>query len=46
MNVARSAKIQMRVVHADERKMPLHKLHFNRFTNFLQSATCNRSTNE
>jgi len=35
MNVARSAKIQMRVVYAGERRMPLQKVHFNRFTNFF-----------
>jgi len=46
MNVALSAKIQMIVIYADERRMSLHKVHFNRFTNFLQSTTCNRRTNE
>jgi len=35
VNVARSAKIQMRVIYADERRMSLHKVHFNRFANFL-----------
>jgi len=37
MNVAHSA--EMRVVCADERRMSLHKVHFNRFANFLQSTT-------
>ena len=46
MNVARSAKTQMRVMYADERRTSLHKVHFNRFTNLLQIITCNRSTKE
>jgi len=46
MNVARNAKIQMRVMHADERRTSLHKVHFNHFTNLLQTTTCNRSTKE
>jgi len=44
MNVAASAKIQMRVMFTDERRMPLQWVHFNRFTNFLQSTTYNRSS--
>ena len=46
MDVARSAKIQIRVMYADERRTSLHKVHFNRFTNLLQITTCNRSTKE
>jgi len=49
MNVARNTQIQMRVMsaYADERRMSLQKEHFNRFTNILQSTTCNRIlTNE
>jgi len=46
MNVARSAKIQMRVMYADEIRTSLHKVHFNRFSNLLQITTCNRSTKE
>jgi len=38
MNVARSAKIQMPVINFDERRMSLHKVHFSRFANFLQST--------
>jgi len=46
MNVARNAKIQMRVMYADERRTSFHKVHFNHFTNLLQITTCNRSTKE
>jgi len=35
MNVGRSAKIQMPVMYADDRRMPLQEVNFNRLTNFL-----------